>query len=272
MKKPFIKSMYLTLYSFCCMFLLAMMYDGLSIEYKDLLSRYNDLSTRYDHLSAKYSGGPPVIDNYNIPPMTPFYLNASNEAYIINGTMCTRFPGFGKELCSLNVIFAMDPKKNMAFFDFNGGGKSLLTPTNSYFFNGYQYGSTGCGVVYGWSYQDQVESHTSAVSALGSTFDNAKYEGSVLDADSCILCDDYLNVTYVTKRNIITTMEFNAYYPWSFEGATCSYIHTSIVFDYSTLRIGENFDNYFVIPPQCSRATNYCNDYRPYRDTRVHNH
>jgi hypothetical protein len=239
------------------------MYNNLLIKYDDLLVKYSDLSTKYNNLSAN--------DNYFIPLTTPFYLNASNESYIIKGTVCVRYKE--NEYCSPG-LYVTDPKKNMALFDFGPSfGKNLLTPTNSYTFGGIDYGITGCGVTYGWSFQDQVESHTKAVSTLGSTFDNATYQGSVLDAASCGLCDDYMNTTYITKHNIIIRIESDAYVPFKMNNIiTCPRVHASMIFDYSTLQKGGNYTNYFVIPSHCFPGTNYCNDHRQNRDSYIYDY
>jgi hypothetical protein len=204
--------------------------------------------------------------NYDIPLMTPLYLNASSEAYMINGTFCIRFKGLFDVTCSPGAVLIVDPSKGMALFDFtsSGGGKNLLTPTDSYFFDGAGYGTTGCGVVHGWSFQDQVDSYTSAVSTLGSTFHNARYQGLVSDVGSCGSCGADLAVTYITRRNIIVQFEFGEKYPLNIGlGPQCYRVDASVSYDESTLQKGGNYDSYFVVPPQCLTGTNFCSDVWP---------
>jgi hypothetical protein len=119
--------------------------------------------------------------------MNPLYLNASSYAYIINQTFCIQFKGLFGVICSLSAVLVVGPFKGVALFDFTSSGneKNLLIPTDSYFYNGESYGTTGCALVYSWLLYNQVNANTNVISTLGLTFNNARYRGLVGNVGSC---------------------------------------------------------------------------------------
>ena len=187
-----------------------------------------------------------------------------------NLTIWVVVPGVGvvQETFGTGCYTIVDIKKKRIKYNLEcagGGSFELVENATTYNWNNLQFGNgTGCAVVNGFGYDQEVVGYSTLQAIPGSSVNHVTYVGDAVDSNACgrlfgagiALARDVLDFFYFAQPYNLFNPQFNVWF--------CANVNGLLSYDHRTLRVINESDRAWVdaleqLPPQCfTNTTPFC--------------